>query len=84
MFVDRFSKFIFPMKAETISHFFQMLGDENIRERNATLAVYSMFRGFLNVMDAESPECSNRFICESAFEASKHGQIGNMVAKISR
>ena len=32
--------------------------------REAALACYSMLRGFMNAMDAESPECSKRFICE--------------------
>ena len=36
--------------------------DSNFRE--AALACYSMLRGFLNTMDAESPDCSKRFMCE--------------------
>ena len=32
--------------------------------REAALACYSMLRGFFNSMDAETAECSKRFLCE--------------------
>ena len=32
--------------------------------REAALACYSMLRGFFNSMDAETSECSKRFLCE--------------------
>ena len=52
--------------------------------REGALASYSMFRGFLNAMDAETPACSKLFICEAAVQASKRGQTGFLVAKAAR
>ena len=40
--------------------------------REAAFACYSMLRGFLNAMDAESSDCSKRFICEVICSQFKH------------
>jgi hypothetical protein len=53
-------------------------------EKNSTLASYSIFRGFLNSMDAEMFSCTQKYFCEATFEAGKYGQIGQMIARISR
>ena len=51
--------------------------------RNATLAAHSMFRGFLNTLDAEDSQCARSIFCQSSYEASKFGEIGKSIAKIS-
>ena len=56
----------------------------SIMERNATMATHSMFRGFLNVLDAEDENCAKTIFCESSHEAAKYGEIGRSIAKIAR
>ena len=34
-------------------------------------------------MEAESIDCANYFICESAYEASKVGAVGHIMAKVA-
>lgn len=50
--------------------------------QEAILASYSIFRGFLNAMDAQDPTCSQFFICEGSQEAAKLGWIGRSLAKV--
>ena len=45
-------------------------------------ATYSLFRGFLNALDAVDNECSNYFSCQGAFEAAQTGAIGQVLAKV--
>ena len=52
--------------------------------QEAILASYSIFRGFLNAMDAEDSICSQFFICEGSHEAAKLGWIGTSLAKVAR
>ena len=52
--------------------------------KTAILASYSMFRGFLNAMDAQDPTCSRFFMCEASKEASKLGPVGKILAKVAR
>ena len=52
--------------------------------RQAMLASYSMFRGFLNALDADNPACSALFMCEAAVEAARRGQTGYTVSKAAR
>ena len=52
--------------------------------QEAILASYSIFRGFLNAMDAEDSTCSQYFICEGSQEAAKLGWIGRSLAKVGR
>ena len=52
--------------------------------KEAMLASYSLFRGFLNAMDAEDPSCSRLFMCEASQEASRIGVIGKTLAKVGR
>jgi len=56
----------------------------NGNQKNETiLASYSMLRGFLNALDAHDQVCSNYFMCQAAFNASKMGDIGLNLAKIA-
>lgn len=59
-------------------------GSELNHGKTAVMASYSMFRGFLNAMDAEDPNCSRLFMCEASKEASKLGSIGKTLAKVAR
>ena len=52
--------------------------------QEVVFASYSLFRGFLNAMDAEDSMCSRFVICEAAKEASKLGWIGTSLAKVGR
>ena len=52
--------------------------------KEGALAAYSMFRGFLNAMDADSADCSGHFVCEAATQAAKRGAVGYSVAKSAR
>ena len=52
--------------------------------QEGVLASYSLFRGFLNAMDAEDSICSQFFICEGSHEAAKLGWIGTSLAKVAR
>ena len=52
--------------------------------REGTLAAYSMFRGFLNAMDADSSDCSALFVCEAATQAGMRGSTGLSLAKAAR
>ena len=46
-------------------------------------ASYSMLRGFFNALDAHDNICSNYFVCEAAREASKLGEIGQILSKVA-
>ena len=48
--------------------------------QEVVFASYSLFRGFLNAMDAEDSMCSRFFICEATKETSKLGWIGTSLA----
>ena len=46
-------------------------------------ASYSLFRGFLNALDAADNKCSNYFWCQGAFEAARTGATGQVLAKVA-
>jgi len=50
--------------------------------QEVVLASYSLFRGFLNALDAENSTCSQFIICEASKEAAKLGWIGKSLAKV--
>ena len=52
--------------------------------QEGVLASYSLFRGFLNAVDAEDSTCSQFFICEGSYEAAKFGWTGTSLAKVAR
>ena len=62
--------------------------DQEMLDRNATLASHFMMRGFLNTWDisskSKSQNCQQKVFCEGIYEASKLGSIGQEIAKISR
>ena len=39
--------------------------------------------GFLNTLDAQDQTCSNYFICQASREASKVGNVGQLLAKVA-
>ncbi|XP_068223799.1 uncharacterized protein [Palaemon carinicauda] len=49
----------------------------------ASVACYSMHRGFLNALAAVDGECAKRFLCEGAHEAASQGQLGKMIAAVA-
>ena len=51
-----------PLSVVRITFDQQMI--DNADFKVAALACYSMLRGFMNSMDAESSDCSKRFMCE--------------------
>ena len=72
---------------------------EHPQVREACLSIYSMLRGFLNAMSAmevahdnnnsnfmlgSSEDCAELFFCEGALEAAKRGEVGRVVAEVSR
>jgi len=52
--------------------------------RNATLVTYSLFRGFLNSVDANHHHCKMKYICEGAEESLKYGYIAPKMINLSR
>ena len=64
------------------------ISDQEMLDRNATLASHFMMRGFLNTWDisskSKSQNCQQKVFCEGIYEASKLGSIGQEIAKISR
>ena len=52
-------------------------------ERNATLVTYSLFRGFMNSVDA-MPKCKMKYICEGAQESLKYGYIAPKMINLTR
>ena len=64
------------------------ISDQEMLDRNATLASHFMMRGFLNTWDisskSKSQNCQQKVFCEGIYEASKLGLIGQEIAKISR
>ena len=46
-------------------------------------ASYSLFRGFLNALDAADNKCSNYFWCEGASQAARTGATGQVLAKVA-
>lgn len=64
------------------------ISDQEMLDRNATLASHFMMRGFLNTWDisskSKSQNCQQKVFCEGIYEASKLGFIGQEIAKISR
>ena len=52
--------------------------------QEVVLASYSLFRGFLNALNAENSTCSQFIICEASKEAAKLGWIGKSLAKVGR
>ena len=51
--------------------------------RNATLVTYSLFRGFMNSVDA-MPKCKMKHICEGAQESLKYGYIAPKMINLTR
>ena len=56
----------------------------NVVGRNATLVTYSLFRGFLNSVDANHHHCKMKYICEGAEESLKYGYIAPKMINLSR
>ena len=57
---------------------------ESDLSRNATLASYAIFRGFMNTISTENEQCQLLFTCESGIEVSQYGEIGEEIAILTR
>ena len=51
----------------------QILHDET--SKNATVATYTLFRGFLNAVATDNDQCQMLFLCESGLETSNYGKF---------
>ena len=52
--------------------------------KNATLVTYSLFRGFMNSVDANSHHCKMKYICEGAEESLKYGYLAPKIINLAR
>ena len=60
----------------------QILHDET--DKNATVATYTLFRGFLNAVAADNDQCQMLFLCESGLETVPYGKTAVKIATLAR
>ena len=60
----------------------QILHDET--SKNATVATYTLFRGFLNAVASDNDQCQMLFLCESGLETANYGKAATKIATLAR
>ena len=63
---------------------FSVTIEKNQTTKNATIATYTLLRGFLNAAATNNDECQMLFFCESASETAKYGPVSNKIATLAR
>ena len=52
--------------------------------KNATIATYTLFRGFLNAVASDNDQCQKLFLCEGGLETAPYGNTATKVATLAR
>ena len=53
-------------------------------KKNATIATYTIFRGFLNVVASDNDQCQKLFLCEGGLETASYGKTAIKIASLAR
>ena len=57
---------------------------QNESGKNATVATYTLFRGFLNAVATDNDQCQMLFLCESGLETAPYGRVAVKIATLAR
>ena len=57
---------------------------QNEIEKNATIATYTLFRGFLNAVASDNDQCQKLFLCEGGLETAPYGKTAIKIATLAR
>ena len=68
-------------KRETITR--SIDNEQNQITKNATVATYTLLRGFLNAEATENEDCRMLFFCESGLETAAYGPVANKIATLA-
>ena len=68
-------------KRETITRSIDT--EQNQITKNATVATYTLLRGFLNAEATENDECRMSFFCESGSETATYGPVAKKIATLA-
>ena len=57
--------------------------EQNQITKNATVATYTLLRGFLNAEATENDDCRMLFFCESGSETATYGPVAKKIATLA-
>ena len=60
------------------------LAGQNETSRNATVATYTLLRGFLNAVATDDDQCQMLFMCETGSESAPYGPLASKMSNLAR
>ena len=60
------------------------LAGQNETSRNATVATYTLLRGFLNTVATDDEQCQMLFMCETGSETATYGSLASKMTNLAR